>query len=121
MGQILRDSFGQEDVTAFSAIHDAACKIDSRPCNVHPVIYVTHFIDRPAVNAHPKLQLRMFFQLFANLDRAPRRRFGAIEKNERHAIPHWEPNQLSGFFRNTDLLGTADYVSQLFLILALLI
>ena len=95
MGQILGDPFGQEDVAAISAVHHTPGKIDSSPCNVCSIIYVANFIDRAAVNAHPKLQLRILFQLLADLNRTPHGRFGTVEENERHAIARGKPNQLS--------------------------
>src|SRR5205823_6812153 len=61
LGQILRDSLGQEDVAAISTIHHPAGQIDSSPCDVCSIVYVANFVDWPAVNAHPKLQLRIFF------------------------------------------------------------
>ncbi len=73
------------------------------------------------MNSHSELQLRILFQPFADLDRAPHGRFWTIEKNERHPIANGKSNQLPCFFGTADLLGTTDDFSQLFLVLTLLI
>src|ERR1043166_681595 len=86
LSKVLRHSIRQEDVPAISAVHYAPGKIDSSSCDVCSIIHVENFINWPAVNAHPKLQLRIFLQLFADLHRTPHRRFGTIKKNQGHPI-----------------------------------
>ena len=92
------------------------------PATFVRVVYVANFIDRPAVNAHPKLQLRILFQLLADLNRAPHGRFGTVEKNERHAVARREAE--SAFLlllRMRTCSCTTDNFSQLLLVLTLLI
>ena len=121
MAQIFRDPLGQQNVSVVSAIHDPLRKVNPRSGDVCRIVYVANFIDRSAVDAHSQLQLRILFQLLADLDRAPHRRFWTIKKNERHPITHGKSNQLPRSFGAADLLGTADNFSQLLLILTLLI
>ncbi|KAG0505532.1 MAG: hypothetical protein Udaeo_11230 [Candidatus Udaeobacter sp.] len=90
--KILGHSFGQQDMARISPIHHSPGKIDSSACNVYSVIYVANFINWPAVNTHPKLQLRILFQLFADLNRTPHRRFGTVKKYECHSIARGKSN-----------------------------
>ena len=108
------DPFGQEDVATISAVHNAAGKIDSSPCNICSIVYVANFIDRAAMDTHSKLQLRILFQFLADFDRAAHRYFRAVEKNERHAVARGKPNQFSFFFCSANLVGTTDDFGQLF-------
>src|SRR6476646_847167 len=90
--KILGDSFGQQDMAGISPIHHSPGKIDSSACNVYSVIYVADFINWPAVNTHPKLQLRIFFQLFADFDGTPHRRFGTVKEYECHPVTRGKSN-----------------------------
>jgi hypothetical protein len=90
--QILGDSFGQQDMAPVSPIHYSPREIDSSAGNVCSVIYVANFINWPAVNTHPKFQLRIFFQLFADLDRTPHWRFGTVKEYQRHPVACGKPN-----------------------------
>ena len=57
--QIFGDPLGKKDVPCIAAIHHPLCNVNSSACNVRSTIDIPNFIDRPAVNSHPKLQLRI--------------------------------------------------------------
>jgi hypothetical protein len=57
--QVFGDPFRKEDVACIAAIHHPLRDVNSSACNVRSIIYIPNFIDRPAVNPHPKLQLRI--------------------------------------------------------------
>ena len=57
------------------------------------------------MDAHSQLQLRILFQLLADLHRASHGSFWTIKKNERHPIANGESDQLPCFFGTVDLLG----------------
>ena len=97
-----------------SAIHARRrARLIPAPATFARIVYVANFTDRPAVDAHSQLQLRILFQLLADLHRAPHGRFWTIKENERHPIAHGKSNQLPCFFGAADLLGTTDNFSQL--------
>jgi len=75
-------------VAGIAAIHHPLGKINSRPDHIRLIVHVGPPIDRPAVNAHPQLDVRKTLQRLADLQRAAHRLFWATEKNQRHAIPH---------------------------------
>jgi hypothetical protein len=56
VGYMLRD----QNVPGITAIHNPLGDIDSSAYNVPGIIHIRHFIDRPAMNAHPDLNVRMF-------------------------------------------------------------
>ncbi|PYL50591.1 MAG: hypothetical protein DMF32_03785 [Verrucomicrobia bacterium] len=65
--------------------------------------------------------MRILFQLPADLDRTPDRRFWTIKENERHPIANRKSDQLPCFFRTAHLLGSTDNFSELLHVLTLLI
>jgi hypothetical protein len=121
VAQIFRDPLGQQNVSIISAIHHPLRKVNPSAGDIRCIIYVANFVDRPTVDAHSQLQLRVVFQLLADLDRTPHGRFWTIKKNERHPIAHGQSNQVPCFFGAVDLLCATDNFSQLLQVLTLLI
>ena len=84
--QIFSHTFGDEDVTGITTIHHSLRQVDPGAGNVLPLVYVSHFADRTAVNPHSQGDPRMFFQGSRNFQSALRRRFGICPENKRHPI-----------------------------------
>src|SRR5215813_9135582 len=121
VAQIFRVPLGQQNVPVVSAIHHPLPHVNPSSGDVRCIIHVANFVDRSAMDAHSQLQLRVVFQLLADLDRTPHGRFWTVKKNERHPIAHGKPDQAPCFFGTADLLCATDDLSQLFLVLTLLI
>ena len=79
--QIFSHTFGDEDVTGITTIHHSLRQVDPGAGNVLPLVYVSHFADRTAVNPHSQGDPRMFFQGSRNFQSALRRRFGICAEN----------------------------------------
>src|SRR5215470_19652649 len=97
-----------------SAIHDPLRKVDPSSSDVCRIVYVANLVDRSAMDAHSQLQLRILFQLLADLDGTPHGRFRTVKENKRHAIAHRKSDQAPCFFGTADLLCATDDFSQLF-------
>ena len=63
--------------------------VDSGAGEIGPIIHIDHSADRPAVNAHAKLQARMLLERAADFHRALNWRFRTGVKDQRHAIARW--------------------------------
>jgi hypothetical protein len=113
--------FRHKDVPGISALHHSLRSADSGAGYVCPVINISNLVDRAAMNSHPQFELWMFSYLFGNVDRTMNWCFRTIEENQRHAVAHGEPDQVSGGFRITNLFGATDDPTQLFLDLPLLV
>jgi hypothetical protein len=59
MRHVFGDPLGKEDVACIAAIHHPLRNVNSCARNICSTIDIANFIDRPAVNSHPKLQLRI--------------------------------------------------------------
>src|SRR6266568_7820783 len=86
LGQILCHMLGQKNMPGITTIHDALCDVESRPCHVRFVVNIPDRSDGAAVNSHTQLDAGMILQRSANLDRASRRFFRTMEKQERHPV-----------------------------------
>ena len=94
MHQIIRHVLGEEDVPGVAAIHHPLRHVDAGPGDVGPPTHVGHLAHRPAVNAHPHRNLRMFLKCFRNLERTAGRFLRAVAEDQRHAITGRQPNEL---------------------------
>ena len=90
--KIFSGMFGKQNVAGITAIHYPLRHVDSGPGHVCPIVDILNQIDWAAMDSHPQLQLRMILQRVCDLERALRRRFGAIAKNQRHSVPRWQGN-----------------------------
>src|SRR5215469_11857236 len=70
-----------------SAIHDPLRKVDPSSGDVCRIVYVANLVDRSAMNAHSQLQLRILFQLLADLDRTPHGGFRTVKKTSAMPSP----------------------------------
>src|SRR4030095_5614002 len=102
-----------------SAIHDPLRKVDPGSSDVCRIVYVANLVDRSAMNDHSQLQLRILFQILADLDRTPHGGFRTVKKNESLAITQGELDRLPCFFGTADLLCPTNDFSQLFQVLTL--
>ena len=64
------------------------------PGEVGAPAHVGHFAYRSAVNSHPYRNFRMLPQRLGDLERAPRRLFRAVVKDQRHPVAGRQPNEL---------------------------
>ncbi len=92
--QIFRHMFGEQNVTRIATIHHPLRHVDPGAGDVRAPAHIGHFAHRPAVNSHSNGKIRMRLERLRNLDRAPRRFFATIAKDERHAIAGRQPNEL---------------------------
>src|SRR6266536_1444322 len=84
--QVLGHMFRDQDMPGITAIHHPLRDVDSGTRNVGATTYVHHATDRPAMNSHAQLQLRMFACSAADLERAFHWRFRSVVENQRHAV-----------------------------------
>src|SRR6266513_5833991 len=91
--QILGHVLGDEDMTSVTTIHHALRDVDSGAGNVGATTYVHHAADRPAVNPHAELEIRMFFRSAADLQRALHWRFRSVVEHQRHSISSRHGNE----------------------------
>ena len=92
--QVFCHMSGEKNVTGIAAIHDPLRHVDARPGDIGPPVYIGHLADRSAVNAHPHCDLRMTLERLCDLERALRRLFGAVAKDQCHSIAGRKPHQL---------------------------
>src|SRR5438477_421730 len=78
--------FRQKDVPGIATIHHPLRDVNRSTGNVCPIIHVRNLTDRPAVDTHAYLDMRMICEGSANLERASRGLFRTAEKKERHPI-----------------------------------
>ena len=84
--QVFGHVLGHQDVTGITTIHYPLRDVNSGARYVGATTHVNHTTDRPAVNSHAQLQLRVFACSAAYLKRAFHRRFGRVVENQRHAV-----------------------------------
>ena len=77
-----------------AAIHHPLRHVDASPSDVGPPAHVGHLTYRPAVNAHSHAKFRVLPECFGDLERTARRLFGAVMKDQRHAVAGWQPDEL---------------------------
>src|SRR5262249_11131877 len=92
-GKILSYMFRDEDVSCVAAIHYPLGDVNSGPRNICSLVHIPDLAHRPAVNPHPQLNLRMSFDCLADFNCTSQRRLDSVAKNQRHAVPCWNPNQ----------------------------
>ena len=80
--QIIRHMLGEENVPGVAAIHHPLRHVDAGPGDVGAPAHVGHFAHRPAMNAHPHRNFRMLPERLGDLERAPRRLFRAVTKDQ---------------------------------------
>src|SRR5439155_10089879 len=113
--QIFSHTFGDEDVTGITTIHHSLRQVDPGAGNVLPLVYVSHFADRTAVNPHSQGDPRMFFQGPGNFYGALRRCLGAFPKDQRHTVACGQAGELLLRVGLTKLAGAADDLVELVL------
>src|SRR4030095_10290687 len=113
--------FRQKDVPGIGTIHQPLRHIDSRPGDVRPVVDIGDLIDRPAVDTHAYLDMRMIFKGSANFERTSRGLFRTAEKKERHPITGRDPSEFALAFSCPKTLGAADDLVQFLELLNLLV
>ena len=94
--EVVRDAFGEKDVTGIAAIHHALGHVNPGAGHNRALIHVFHGTDRAAMNSHAHAQLRVIRQGFTDLERAFHRRFRLGEKRERHSVTRRKPHQFPG-------------------------
>ena len=95
------------------AAHHTLSDVDARAGQIPLTVYVSDFVDRPAVNAHSHRKLRVLFQLLADFHGAENRSFGAVAENKGAAVARREREQLAFSLGGTELLGSTDDLFQL--------
>ena len=70
MFEIFGDMFRKKNVTSVGAIHHASRRVDAGAGNVRLLVQVANFVDRPAMNSHSNVELRMTLQCLADFQRA---------------------------------------------------
>ncbi|HEX4667237.1 MAG TPA: hypothetical protein VH207_11605 [Chthoniobacterales bacterium] len=94
LAEITCHPFGHKDVAGIAAIHHALGHVYTRARDVRAPAHVRDLAHRSAVNAHAHRQLRVLLERFGNLERAARRLFRAMSKDQRHSITRWQPDEL---------------------------
>src|SRR5437867_2246514 len=85
-----------------TAIHDALRDVDSCSRDIRPVVDIGGLMDRAAVDSHAHPDMRVLLQRTADFQRASRRFFRAAEKNQRHTISGWQPDESPSCFRRSE-------------------
>jgi hypothetical protein len=91
-----------------AAIHHSLSSVKTSASEIGSFVYVDYTADWPAVDSHPKLQGRMFFEGAADLHRALHRRFRTRVKDQPNAVARWNFNQATDGVGSLKLLGCAD-------------
>src|ERR1043165_5713942 len=91
--EIFGDVFGEKNMPGVAAIHHSLSNVKTSASEIGSFIYIDPTSDWPAVDSHPKLQARMFFERAADLHRALHRRFRTRVKNQRNAVARRNFNQ----------------------------
>ncbi len=112
IGQVLRHMPGQKNMPGIAAIHDALRHVDSGSCKVCLVVHIGHSVDRPTVNSHPHLNVRMLLQSSANLERTSHRLLWAMKEKERHPVSGRHSLEFAARFRRTKTFGASDDLIQ---------
>jgi hypothetical protein len=107
LDQVIRQMFRNKYVAGISTIHDTLRHVDARAGDIHHVVYIDDAVDRPAVNSHAKLDVRMTLQTLTDFQSASRRLFWTMKKKKRHPVSGWQPNELATCFRSPKTLGAA--------------
>ena len=84
--QIIRNMFGEQDVTGIAAIHHALSHVDPTAGDVGAPANIGYFADRPAMNSHAHGNVGMGLECLRDLERALRRFLRAITKDQRHPV-----------------------------------
>ena len=84
--QIFGDVLGDQNVPGVTASHHPLRHVEPGAGEIGVTIHIDHSADRPAVNAHPKLQAWMFLVSPTNLHGALCWCFGTGIKHQRHTI-----------------------------------
>ena len=86
LDQIIRHMLREKNVPGVAAIHHPLRHVDPGAGDVVASAHIVHFAHRPAVNAHPHRKFRVLPQGLGNLERAARRLFRAVMKDQRHPV-----------------------------------
>src|SRR5438552_12778781 len=98
---------GQKNMPGIAAIHDALRHVDPCSRDVCLVINIGDLIHWPAVHSHPQLDMRKLLQRFADLERTSHRLFWTLEKQERHPVSAWYPDELTFCFGGPKTFGVS--------------
>ena len=96
-----------------AAIEHALRDVDPRPRHVRLVVDIPDRIDRPAVNSHPQLNVRLLLQGFASFERTAHRLFRTAEEKERHPVSGRHSNEFAACFCRTKRLRSVHDLVQL--------
>ena len=121
LGQIFRYMPGQKNMPGITAIQDALRHVDPSSRNVRLVINIGDLIHWAAVHSHPQLDMRMLLQCSADLERTSHWLFRTLEKQERHPVSAWYPDEFAGCFSGPKTFGASYDLIQLLEQLNLLI
>jgi hypothetical protein len=110
--EIVRDTFGEQDVSGIAAIHDALRHIDSDTRDIGLFVQIGDLVNRAAMDSHAHLQFRMALEGLANFQRAENRRFQAVAEHERTTITGRQPQKFAFRFRFLELVGAAHDLAQ---------
>src|SRR4029453_6608100 len=99
---------GQKNMPCIATIQHPLGDVDPSSSKVCLVVHIGHSVDRAAVNSHPQLNLRMLSQSSANLERASRRLFRAMEEKERHSVSRRHSTEFAACFRCPEAFGVSD-------------
>ena len=111
--EILGDALRNENVPGIAAVHHPLRNINSGAGDVGAVVHIGHATDRPAVNSHPELNVRMTFQRITNLECTFHRRFRVGKKRKHHSVARWQTDQFLGCVCASELFRVAHHLVQL--------
>ena len=57
--EIFGDMFGKQECAGIAAIHHPFCHVDSGAGEIGPFVHIDDAANRPAVNTHPQVAVRM--------------------------------------------------------------
>src|SRR5712691_8126597 len=108
--QIFGNVSGEKNVPGVAAVHHALCGIKAGTGEVGMTVHIYHSAYRTAVNSHSKMYHWVFFEGAADFERAFHWLFGALVKNQSHAVASGNFNQAARSFSLMKLLGRANYL-----------
>ena len=96
LSEVVGHSSGKKNVAGVATIHHPLREIDAGSGHVRPIVHITDFIDRAAINAHTHLQLRMLAQLATDFLRATHRCVYSSKKCQHHPVSGRQAHEFPG-------------------------
>ena len=110
--EIVRDTFGKQNVTSIAAIHHALRHIYPDTSDIGLFVQIGDLVNRATVDSHAHLEFRMTLKRLADFQRAENRRFQAVAKHEGAAVTGRQAQKSAFRFRLLELFGAAHDLAQ---------